>query len=262
MSVVTEKEACPAGGVIGLLTLDRPDRRNALSQATIDGLISGLDALEADPEVRVAIVTGRGPVFCAGGDLQDGLAGAQGFLGGHQQRGRFADLLRRLRSVRFPVVAAVQGDAMGGGLGLAAGCDLVVADPNARFGTPEIKIGLFPWIILAVLQRDVPRKPLLEAALTGGRWTAEEAQRLNLVNHVSAPGEAVARARELATEIAGRSPAIVALGKAAFHAASDLAFDDALRHLHTQLSLNLMTEDAMEGVAAFLERRPPAWRGR
>jgi enoyl-CoA hydratase/carnithine racemase len=233
-----------------------------LTGAKEEALNGAHEQLEADREVRVALLTGRGAVFCAGGDLADGLQGGDGFLAGHQGRGRFAELLVRLRRARFPVVAAVQGDAMGGGLGLAAGCDLVVADPAARFGTPEIKLGLFPWIILAVLQRDVPRKPLLEAALTGARWDAQTARALNLVNRISAPGEVMAAARELAHEIAAQSPAIVALGKSAFHHVSDLAFEDALAHMHAQLSLNLLTEDAMEGVGAFLQRRPAAWKGR
>ncbi|MEQ1505081.1 MAG: enoyl-CoA hydratase-related protein [Myxococcota bacterium] len=258
MSLVTTE----VDGPIAVLTLNRPERRNALSGAAVEALLDALAAIDRDPAVRAAVLTGAGTHFCAGGDLQDGLSGDGGLLAGHRGRGRFADLLRALRAHRVPVIAAVNGDALGGGCGLAAGCDLVVADRAARFGTPEIKLGLFPWIILAALQRDVPRKALLEAVLTGDRWTADRARELGLVNQIAEPGTSVATARELAGRIADRSPAIASIGKAAFYRVSDLAFDDALAFMHSQLSLNLLTEDAMEGVSAFVQGRDPVWKGR
>jgi enoyl-CoA hydratase len=247
---------------IAVLTLNRPDRRNALSSALVEALIEGLAAVGADPSVRVAVLTGSGAVFCAGGDLADGMMANDGLLAGHRSRGRFAELLSAIRDNRVPVIAAVNGDALGGGCGLAAACDLVVADAEARLGTPEIKLGLFPWIILAVLQRDVPRKHLLESVLTGEKWTAERARELGLVNRVAPAGEALAAAMELAARIAAASPAVVALGKAAFHRIADQPLDDALAYMHTHLTLNLLTEDAMEGVAAFMARRDPTWKGR
>lgn len=249
-------------GGIAILTLNRPERRNALSGALVDELLVVLDAIEADGSVRVAILTGSGKAFCAGGDLADGMGMSDGFLAAHQGRGRFADVLARIPRLRVPVIAALNGDALGGGCGLAAACDLVVADPEAHLGTPEIKLGLFPWIILAVLQRQVAKKPLMELVLTGAKIDAARAVELGLVNRVSAPGAVLDEAKALAAEIAAKSPAVVALGKAAFHLASDLDYDTALRYLHTQLTLNLLTEDAAEGVAAFLQRREPNWKGR
>lgn len=247
---------------VATLVLSRPERRNALSNALIDALIDALDDVAADPDVRVVVLTGAGVAFCAGGDLADGLGANRGFLDAHEGRGRFVALLQRLPSLKQPVVAAVNGDAMGGGLGLVAACDLVVADPAARLGTPEIKLGLFPWIILAALQRVVPRKALFELALTGGHWTADRGVALGLVNHVSPPGESVAVAQQLARTIASRSPAIVAWGKRAFYQAAEQDYDDALAYLHAQLTLNLLTEDAAEGVGAFLQKREPQWKGR
>lgn len=256
MSLVRREDEGP----VAVLVLDRPDRKNALSAALVDDLLA---ALRGAGEARAIVLTGAGTTFCAGGDLADGMGGgAGGFLGGHQGRGRFAELLGLIPRLRPPVVAAVNGDALGGGCGLAAACDLVVADPAARLGTPEIKLGLFPWIILAALQRDVPRKALLELVLTGEKLTAEAAKALGLVNRVSAPGQAVAEAKALAGTIAARSPAVVAMGKAAFHRIADLAYDDALAYMHAQLSLNLLAEDAAEGVAAFLQKREPVWKGR
>lgn len=247
---------------IVLLTLNRPERRNALSGALVEALIESLAAVEADPGARVAVLTGSGATFCAGGDLADGMGNTDGLLAGHRGRGRFADLLGGIRKLRVPVIAALNGDALGGGCGLAAACDLVVADPEAKLGTPEIKLGLFPWIILAVLQRDVPRKVLLECVLTGEKWTAERARELGLVNRVSAPGAVLTEAHALGARIAAASPAVVGLGKAAFHRIADQSLDDALAYMHGQLTLNLLTEDAMEGVAAFLGRREPTWKGR
>jgi enoyl-CoA hydratase len=257
MSVVLREDRGP----IAVITLNRPDRRNALSGELIQELLAVFATLEQAPDIRVAVLTGAGDVFCAGGDLTDAASG-DGLLDGHRRRGAFAALLKAVRAARFPVVAAVHGDALGGGCGLVAACDLVVADERARLGLPEIKLGLYPWIVLAVLSRDVPRKVLLEATLTGEPWTAEEARRHGLVNRIAAPGAALAEAIALADRIATRSPAVVALGKAAFHTVTELPLDEALSFMHSQLTLNLLTEDAMEGVAAFLERRPPQWKGR
>jgi enoyl-CoA hydratase len=247
---------------VRVLTLNRPERRNALSGELVDGLLAAIAAVDADPGVRVVVVTGAGAGFCAGGDLKDAMGSPDGFLAGHRGRESFATLLRAIRRCRVPVVAAVHGEAMGGGFGLAAACDLVVADPGAAFGTPELKIGLFPWIILAVLLRDVPRKALFELAFTGGRWDAATARAMGVVNRLSEPGEVVAAALALAGQIASKSPAIVPLAKAAFHRADDLAFDDALAYLTPHLSLNLLAEDAAEGLQAFLQKRAPQWKGR
>ena len=248
-------------GAVAILELNRPERRNALSRGLIDALRDAIEAAAADSSVHAVVITGRGRMFCAGGDLADGLGG-DGFVATHEGRGRYADLLASLPKVRVPLVAAVNGDALGGGLGLAAACDLVVADADARLGTPEIKIGLFPWIILAALQRDVPRKPLMELVLTGGRWTAEEARGFGLVNRVAEKGQSLSVAVALAQRVAARSPAVIAWGKKAFYRVEDQSYEDALAYMHAQLSLNLLTEDAMEGVTAFLQKREPRWKGR
>lgn len=246
---------------VATLTLNRPKRRNALSGDLVEALHAALDRNLADPQVRAIVLTGSGVAFCAGGDLAGGLMG-NGFLEGHQGRGRFAELLERMPSCSKPLVAAVNGDALGGGLGLVAGCDLAVGDPEARLGTPEIKVGLFPWIILASLQRHVPRKALLEMVLIGERMDAARAQEIGLLNRVSAPGAALEEAKELAGRMAARSPAILAMGKRAFARVGDMTYEQALAFLHGQLSLNLLTEDAAEGVTAFLQKREPQWKGR
>ena len=253
---------CEQREKVRLLTLNRPERKNALSSALVEALLDELAKASASEETCAVVLTGSGGTFCAGGDLADGMGQGAGLLAGHEGRGRFAELLEAIREHRSPVIAAVQGDALGGGCGLAAACDLVVADAGARLGTPEIKLGLFPWIILAVLQRDVPRKHLLEAVLTGEKWTAERAMALGLVNRVAQPGQALEEALGLAARIASMSPAVVRLGKAAFHRIADQPMSDALAFMHTHLTLNLLTEDAMEGVSAFLQRRDPIWKGR
>lgn len=247
---------------VAVLWLNRPGARNALSSELVEALLANLAALEHDDTVGAVVIAGRGPVFCAGGDLKEGLGRADGFVAAHAQRGRFADLLRALTASRLPIVAALDGDAMGGGLGLAASADVVVASQTARLGTPELRLGLFPWVIAAVLQRDVPRKRLNELVLTGGTWTAAEAFDAGLVSRVVPAGTALAEAVAVATKMASFSPSVVASGKAALHHISDLGFDAGLAHMHDQLSLNLLTDDAAEGIAAFLARRPPEWKGR
>ncbi len=247
---------------ICVLTLNRPERRNALSIALVDALSEALAAAGDDPATHVVVIAAEGKAFCAGGDLGDSMGAGDGFLDGHRGRGRYAALLAQIPGLRVPVIAAIQGAAYGGGLGLVAACDLAIADPEARLGTPEIRVGLFPWIILAALQRNVPRKALMQMILTGDSLSAERAHALGLINALSAPGAVLEEALALARRIAAASPAVVALGKAAFYRIADQPYEDALAHMHTQLSLNLLTEDAMEGIGAFLQKRPPEWKGR
>ena len=250
-------------GAVQVLWLNRPERKNALSNALISELLEALTAASEDAGVHCVVLSGRGTVFCAGGDLADGMtSGGEGVIAAHEGRGAFAELLREIPMLRMPVIAALQGDALGGGCGLAASCDLVVADEEARLGTPEIRLGLFPWIILAALQRDVPRKRLLEMALTGEKISSKEAQNLGLVNRVASAGTTLDEALKLAQSIASRSPLVVKMGKRAFHHISDHTLEDGLDYMQSQLTLNLLTEDAMEGVSAFLTRREPSWKGR
>jgi enoyl-CoA hydratase/carnithine racemase len=248
-------------GVVTVL-LNRPERRNALSGELVAALLDVVHRLNADRTVRVVLLHGAGKSFCAGGDLAGGLSGGGGAVAAHQERSRYADLLLAIQQSRLIWVAAVHGDALGGGLGLAVVCDLVVADEEARFGTPEIQVGLFPWIILAVLQRNVPRKVLMEMVVLGEKFPSSQALSRGLVNRVVPAGQALAHAEELAKLVAGKAPVPLELGKAAFYQVSDLDTADALRFLSTQLSLNLLTEDALEGVAAFLQKREPTWKGR
>lgn len=249
-------------GRVRVIWLNRPDQRNALSADLVDGLLAELQDAAAADDTGAVVLAGRGRVFCAGGDLKGSMGMQGGFLAAHEGRGSFVGLMKGIADCGVPVVAALHGDAMGGGLGLASACDIVVAEEQARLGTPEIKLGLFPWIILAVLQRDVPRKKLAELVYTGGAWTAAEAERVGLVTRVVPEGQALDEAVRVASVIASRSPAVVKMGKAAFHRIADLDFDQALAFMHGQLSMNLLTEDAMEGIAAFLQKRDPEWKGR
>lgn len=249
-------------GPVAVLTLHRPERRNALSPALLDALLAAI----ARPEegVSVFVLTGAGEVFCAGGDLGGpGLGGEDsGLLAQHRGRRTFADLLLALVDSRVPVIAAVNGDALGGGLGLAAACTLIVADERARFGAPELKLGLFPWMISPVLARALPGKVWMDLVLTGRRLSAAEGRDLGFVARVAPPGESLETALGLAETVAGWSPAVVGLGLEAVAAVADLPLEPALGYMNAQLSLNLMMEDASEGIAAFLGRRPPAWKGR
>jgi enoyl-CoA hydratase len=244
-----------------LLTIDRPGARNALSPEVVQALRAALARAEADPAVRVVVLTGAGDrAFSAGGDL--GALPEAGFLAGHALRREYATLLEALSGSPLPIVARVNGHALGGGLGLVLACDLAVAVDSAELGTPEIDVGLFPMMVLAWLQRHVGRKRARELVLTGDRLKAEDALRWGLVNRVVPRGELDAATRELASRVAGKSRAILALGKSSFRAAEDMSLSQAMDFLAGQLSLNLGTEDAAEGITAFLERRPPRWKDR
>lgn len=244
-----------------LVTIDRPRARNALSPAVVQGLMEALGRAEADPEARVVVLTGAGEkVFCAGGDL--GQMGDGGFLATHDGRRSYATLLMRVQGCRKPTVARVNGHALAGGLGLMLACDLAVAAESAELGTPEIDVGLFPMMMMALLQRHLGRKKAMELVMTGDRLPAREALALGLINRVVPAAELDAAVGALATKLAGKSQAVLALGKRAFLTAEDLPLPAALEFLASQLSLNVMAEDAAEGVTAFLEKRPPKWNDR
>jgi enoyl-CoA hydratase len=245
-----------------VLTLHRPQRRNALSPELVGELLVALKAARDDDDVRVVILTGSGDkAFCAGGDLARGML-QPGVLPAHWARAGFGELLTLLRDLGKPSIAKVQGEALGGGFGLALACDLVVAAEEARFGTPEIRLGLFPHVILSVLQRNVPRKALLEMVLTGDKVSASEGHRLGFVNRLAPRAELDAATDALAAAVGRHSPAILRLGRESFFTLAELDFDRAVTHASALLSLNTLAEDTAEGVSAFLSKRPPEWKGR
>jgi enoyl-CoA hydratase len=248
-------------GAIARATINRPDRRNAINPAVVDGISSALSAAEDDDEIRVVVLSGAGErAFCAGGDLGDMSAGSR--VERHFERAGLGHLMAQMRASRLPIVAAVNGHALGGGLGLMLACDLVVAVDDAELGTPEINIGLWPFIITAVIQRDVPRKIALELMLTGGRMGVEEAQRWGMVNRIAARDEFEKAVDEVVESVLSKSPLIAALGKRSFYRAEDMSFDSALEYLAGMLTVCLESEDTIEGVTAFLQKRAPEWKGR
>jgi enoyl-CoA hydratase/carnithine racemase len=248
---------------IARLTLNRPEQRNALSAEMMAALHDALLRAGADPEARVVILTGAGDrAFCAGGDLGGSGFQGKGFTERHHDRGHFADLFRVMNRLGKPLIARVRGYCLAGGLGLALGCDLVVASDDSSFGTPEIRRGLFPMMIMATIFRNIGRKKGMELLLTGDRIDAREAERLGLVNYAVPAAELDAKVDELAGKIAALSPAVLRLGRDAFYSMSDMEFERALDYLQSMLTINLGSEDAIEGVRAFLEKREPVWKGK
>lgn len=246
---------------VRLLTLNRPERRNALSPDLVAALDDALWAASDDPDVRVVVLHGTGEkAFCAGGDL--GMPSGDGFLGMHDDRGRFAQLLGTFRKIKTPTIAAVNGMALGGGFGLVLACDLAVAADSATFGTPEVKRGLFPMMIGRLIYEVLPRKSANELVLLGERISAQAAADLGVVNRVVESDALLPETIQMAARIAQLSPAVLGLGRRALNRQLDMPHDAALSHLHDQLTLNTQLEDAAEGVTAFFEKRDPKFQGR
>ncbi len=232
-----------------------------MSLQTMGELAGRVNEAAADPAVRVIVVTGAGDrAFSAGGDLTGRFVDAP--LADHDARGALADLIRSLRRCGKPVIARVNGHALAGGFGLAAACDIVIAVDDAMFGTPEVNVGLWPMMITAVLQRLIPRRAAFELMATGRRISADEALRLGVVSRVTSRAELDSVVDETVDRLLAVSPAVLALGKDAFYAVEDMPLDAALDHLHNGLTTVALTEDAAEGVASFVEKRAPQWRGR
>jgi enoyl-CoA hydratase/carnithine racemase len=233
-----------------------------LTWELVQDLRAAVAAARADRDVRVVVLAGAGErAFCSGVDL-GGMASGAGPLELHEARGELAALFQDLWHLGKPTIARVQGFALAGGFGLALACDLVVAADDATFGAPEVDVGLWPHLITVPLTRSMPPKVALELMLTGRRVPAGEARELGFVTRLVPAASLDGAVAELAGALAAKSPAVLALGLASFHAVWDLAAADALRLLHPMLSVTAATEDAAEGTTAFAERRPPVWRGR
>lgn len=243
------------------VTIDDPDRRNPMSVETMGGLFDATADALVDPDVGVIVYTGAGDqAFSAGGDLSGSFADQP--VGLHRERGRLGDLFRLMARGGKPTVARVNGDALAGGFGLAVACDITICVEGARLGTPETTVGLWPMMISAVLSRAMPRKAALELMLTGRLITPDEAQRLGAVSVVVPAGELDAEVDRVVGALLARSPVVTMLGRDAFFGTADLDFDSALDRLQGGLTAVVSTEDAAEGVASFLEKRRPVWKGR
>ena len=247
---------------VATVTINRPERRNSLSWEVVRLLRERVAAARSDPRVRVLVLTGAGDrAFCAGADL-GGMAKGAGFLDLHDGRGKLAQLFLDLWELGKPTVARVRGYALAGGFGLALACDLVVAADDAQFGTPEIDVGLWPYMITVPLMRSMPPKQALELMMTGRRVDAAEAARIGFVTRVVSVDELDGAVAELAATLAAKPPGVLRLGRDSFYGVWDRAAEDALAYLHPMLTVTTLTEDAQEGIAAFQEKRPPRWTGR
>lgn len=247
---------------IRTLTLHRPERRNALSSELVLALKHALEAARTDDETRVIVLTGAGDrVFCAGADLNPAQM-ADGVLAGHRARHEFVALLDAFKNAGVPILAKLQGHVLAGGMGLLAAADLAIAADDIYVQTPELKVGLFPMMIMSLIARNVGRKHALELLLTAEKFPADEAHRMGLINRVVPRADLDAQTQALAERLASFSPAVMQLGRDAYYTMEDMPLESALRYLCGQLSLNTMTEDAAEGVMAFMQKRAPEWKGR
>jgi enoyl-CoA hydratase len=240
-----------------LVTLNRPDQRNAVNGALAEGIAAALDELDATPELRVGIITGAGKGFCAGMDLKAFVEGERPWVPG---RG-FAGIVER--SAQKPLIAAIEGFAVAGGLEVALACDLVVAARGARLGIPEVTRGLVAvGGALLRLPRRIPYHVAMELALTGEPIDAERAAQLGLVNRLVEPGEAVAGAIELAGRICANGPLAVAASKRILVEAPGWSLEEQWSRQAQVAAPAMESEDAREGSRAFAEKRAPEWRGR
>jgi enoyl-CoA hydratase/carnithine racemase len=247
---------------VATITINRPERRNAMSFGVMDGLRQSMANARADGEVRVLVLTGAGDkAFCAGADLGGGGIASSG-AEAHEGRGMLANLFRDMWSLGKPIIARVRGYALAGGFGLACACDMIIASDDSTFGTPEINVGLWAYMITVPLLRTMPPKTALDLMMTGRRVPADEALRLGIVQRVVPVGDLDKAVDEIAHDLAQKSPLIMNWGRSSFYRVLEMDSDDALSYLQGMLTITSQTEDAAEGVAAFAEKRAPVWKNR
>jgi enoyl-CoA hydratase/carnithine racemase len=243
---------------IAYFTINREQQRNALNLDTISLFLKYLDQAEGDQTVRAILITGAGDrAFCSGADLGSAVQGKiqEGF---HS----YAQLMKKLAGYPKPVVARINGHCLAGGMGLMLACDIVIARNDVKFGTPEVNVGLFPMMIGALIYRNVLRKKAMEMILLGHKLDAEQAQDMGLITRAVPPQELEAEVAQILKLLATKSPIGMKLGKEAFYEMADMPFEDALDFLSQKIAEVAATEDAKEGITAFLEKRPPVFKGR
>ena len=253
-------------GSVAVLTLNRPQARNSLSEALLRALSDAFSDIAADASIRAVVLTANGPAFCAGHDLKELTARRKDADGG---RAYFAEIMatcsammQQIVALPQPVIAAVQGVASAAGCQLVASCDLAVASAAAKFATPGVDIGLFCSTPMVALSRNVARKHAMEMLLTGDMVPADKAERLGLVNRVVAAGAERAEAIALARQIASKSSYTIKIGKNAFYRQLELPLAQAYAYAAQVMTENMMARDAEEGICAFIDKRDPTWEDR
>ncbi len=258
----SEKVLYDVADGVATITLNDPDTRNSLSAEMLAGLLAAFERARDANEVRcVVLASSHEKVFSSGGNL-GGFAADVALVHKHFGSERFVALFKLIGELGKPTLCAARGHVLAGALGVALACDLIVASEAATFGTPEINIGTFPFMVMSLIYRNVPRKKVNEMLLLGERLSAQEALAAGIVNKVVAAADFDAAVSEWAAKLAGKSPVIMRLGKEAMRRQLDMPLDDALDYLRAQLTLALSTEDIVEGVTAFFEQRDPQWKGR
>jgi len=246
---------------VATIALNQPETRNALSNALFDDLIGAFTAARDDDKVRCVVLTSsHETVFCSGADLAS-FAAETPLVHKHFGSERFPRLFHLIGALGKPTICAANGHVLAGALGIALACDLIVAKDGARFGTPEINVGVFPFMIMALIYRNVGRKKTNELLLLGDQISAQEAERIGIVNRVVSSDEFDSAVQDWATRLAKKSPILMRLGKDAMYRQQDMALADALEYLHGQLTIALSTDDVQEGVKAFFDKRDPEWTG-
>ena len=249
---------------VGTITLSREERRNAISPTMMNELLDVFKQYDDDPNVVTIVLTGAGDrAFCSGGDFAESVAAGASFIERYEEQRKFVELFKIIIGLKKPLVGRINGHAMGGGLGLACVCDIAIAADDCKFGTPEVDVGLFPYIIMATLLRvtSAPKR-LLEMMLVGERVDAQEALQLGLVNHVVPRDQLDAKVDEIARNLANKSPLTLRLGRRAFYTMRDMEYGKALEYLSSMLAINTAAEDVAEGITSFIEKREPNWKGK
>lgn len=245
------------------ITINRPERRNAINAEVMRGIVEGIERAQADPEVRLIILTGAGDkAFCAGGDLAPAASGAPFSVDPSRPQNPVVDAFKRIEQCNLPILARVNGHALAGGFGLVCACDLAIAVEGALFGTPESKIGLFPMMIMPYMLRVLPARKFMELCMTGEPIDAHEALRIGVLNEVVSAADFDRRVASWAELLASRSPTAIRLGKQGFHAMRDMGLQQAFEFAQLMLPMMAATEDAREGMSSYQEKRVPQWTGR